>query len=68
MIVLNFIVGLLPFAIIYGLGKWQTKEEKDPELGEVFVRGFITLVLCGVVVVVLILVYMLGKFIVDSLI
>jgi uncharacterized membrane protein len=68
MIVLNFIVGLLPFVIIYGLGKWQTKEEKDTELGEVFARGFITLALCGVVFAVLILVYMLGKFIVDSLI
>jgi hypothetical protein len=72
MIVLKFIIGLLvvaiPLAIIYGLGKWETKGELNVELSEVFVRGFITLVLCGVAFAALLLTYVLGSIIVDSLI
>ena len=72
MIVLKFIIGLLvvaiPLAIIYGLGKWQTKGESNVELGEVFGRGFITLVLCGSAIAILLLIYVLGDIIIDSLI
>ena len=72
MIVLNFIIGLLavaiPLAIIYGLGKWATKGELDVDTAEVFLRGFITLVLCGSAISLLLLTYMLGAIIVDKLI
>jgi hypothetical protein len=70
--IINFIVGVIvvaiPIAIIYGLGKWQTKGESDVELGEVFARGFITLALCFVAVAILIIIYVAGEAIVDSLI
>lgn len=70
--IINFIVGVIvvaiPIAIIYGLGKWQTKGESDVELGEVFGRGFITLGLCFIAVAILILIYVAGEAIVDSLI
>jgi len=70
--IINFIVGVIvvaiPIAIIYGLGKWQTNGESDVELGEVFARGLITLALCFVAVAILILIYVAGKSIVESLI
>jgi hypothetical protein len=72
MIVLNFIIGLLavaiPLAIIYGLGKWSTKDELYVDTAEVFLRGFITIVLCVLAIALLLLTYMLGAIIVDSLI
>ncbi len=72
MIVLNFIIGLLavaiPLAIIYGLGKWVTKGDPYVDTAEVFGRGFITIVLCVLAIALLLLTYMLGAIIVDSLI
>lgn len=72
MIVLNFIIGLLavaiPLAIIYGLGKWQTKDDPYVDTAEVFGRGFITIVLCVLAIALLLLTYMLGAIIVDKLI
>ena len=70
--IIKFIVGVIvvaiPIAIIYGLGKWQTNGESDVELGEVFARGLITLALCFVAVAILILIYVAGTSIVESLI
>jgi hypothetical protein len=70
--IIKFIVGVIvvaiPIAIVYGLGKWQTKGEPDVELWEVFARGFITLALCFVAVAILILIYVAGESIVESLI
>ena len=72
MIVLNFIIGLLavaiPLAIIYGLGKWVTKDELYVDTAEVFLRGFITIVLCVLAIALLLLTYILGTIIVDKLI
>lgn len=71
MIVLNFIIGLLaiaiPLAIIYGLGKWATKGELDVDTSEVFLRGFIGLVLIACAISALILIYLIGCAIVYKL-
>lgn len=71
MIVLNFIIGLLaiaiPLAIIYGLGKWATKGELDVDTSEVFLRGFVGLVLIACAISALILIYLIGCAIVYKL-
>lgn len=71
MIVLNFIIGLLaiaiPLAIIYGLGKWATKGELDVDTAEVFLRGFVGLVLIACAISALILIYLIGCAIVYKL-
>lgn len=71
MVVLNFIIGLLaitiPISIIYGLGKWETKGELDVDTAEVFLRGFIMLLLIAFAINVLILTYLIGCGIVDKL-
>jgi len=72
MIVLKFIIGVLvvaiPLAIIYRLGKWSTKDELYVDTAEVFLRGFITVVLCVLAIALLLLTYMLGDIIIDKLI
>jgi len=72
MIVLKFIIGVLvvaiPLAIIYRLGKWSTKDELYVDTAEVFLRGFITIVLCVLAIALLLLTYMLGDIIIDKLI
>jgi len=71
MIVLNFIIGLLaiaiPLSIIYGLGKWATKDELDVDTAEVFLRGFVGLVLIACAISALILIYLIGCGIVYKL-
>jgi len=72
MIVLNFIIGLLavaiPLAIIYGLGKWVTKDDPYVDTAEVFLRGFVGLLLIACAIIALILIYLIGSGIVDKLI
>jgi len=72
MIVLKFIIGVLvvaiPIAIIYGLGKWSTKGELYVDTVEVFLRGFIGLLLIACAIIALILIYLIGSGIVDKLI
>ena len=71
MIVLNFIIGLLviaiPLAIIYGLGKWATKGELDDDTAEVFLRGFMMLLLIVCAISALRLIYLIGCGIVYKL-
>jgi hypothetical protein len=72
MIVLKFIIGVLvvaiPLAIIYRLGKWSTKDELYVDTAEVFLRGFIGLVLTAFAISALILIYLIGSGIVNKLI
>ena len=75
MVVVNFIVGLLIVATIigtlYGLGIWDLKRtgdyDRNTDFIEILIRGILILALIAICVLVLLLIYALGKSVVNEL-
>lgn len=76
MVVINFIVGLLifvvPLSVMYGLGLWSLKRTGDydaqTDFVEIMFNGFLALMLMVACVLLLIVIYALGRLVVNNLI
>jgi hypothetical protein len=75
MIVVNFIIGLAIVAaivgILYGVGllsiKISDEYDESPDFIEIIVHGLIGLALIGILLLVSLLIYLLGEYVVNKL-
>lgn len=73
--VLNFIVGLLIFAVpllaLYGLGLWSLKRsgdyDADTDFFEIMFNGFLALLFTSVCVLLLFVIYKVGSLVVNNI-